>query len=194
MEPTELATAALLDDPMFVFIQPDPAARRRLLDWYVPRVIRRTEQRGRVDVIPGQAVAIWIPPGSKLKPPLLSPLDLVVVPFRVGFGATQRAMEFAAAVGDAWRGVGRDAWQLVQVSVAPGRRSLGLGGQVLAPALAVADAAGQRCHIATYAERTLPFLQSQGFEVDRHLRVEGLPQFWTLVRQPATDDREPDAP
>jgi GNAT superfamily N-acetyltransferase len=184
MDLAELAVSVLMDDPMFVFIQPDTSARRRLLDWYVPRVIRRTEQRGRVDTIPGQAVAIWIPPGSTLRPPLLSRADLLVVPFRVGFGATQRAMEFAAAVGDAWRGVGGDAWQLVQVSVAPGRRSLGLGAQVLAPALALADAAGQRCHIATYAEATLPFLQSQGFEVHRHLRIEGLPQFWTMVREP----------
>ena len=185
MDAAELVASALFADPMFVFIEPDPARRRRLLGWYIPGVVKLAEKRGRIDVIRGQAVAIWIPPGSTLKPPLIARSTLLTVPFRIGLSATQRAMEFAAAVDEAWRGVGPQAWQLVQVSVAPGQRSLGLGAEVLAPVLTEADAAQQTCHVATYAEATLPFLQSQGFEVINHLRVEGLPQFWTLVRQPA---------
>ena len=187
MEPAELIAAALYDDPMFGFIQPDDLRRRKLLAWYVPRVVRRTEAKGRLDVVPDCAAAIWIPPTSTLRPPLISWTSLLVAPGRLGLAALQRAMEFAAAVDEASRDQAPGSWRLMHVAVAPSVRSRGHAAEVLAGTLAEADAGGLRCFVAATSEPAVAFLSTQGFEVAHHLRVEGLPQFWTMMREPRTD-------
>ncbi len=184
MEPAELVAATLYDDPMFVFIQPDDVRRRALLAWYVPHVIRRVEAKGRVDVVPDRAAAIWIPPTSKLRPPFVSWTSLMVAPVRLGIIALQRAMEFAAAVDEASRDQAPGSWRLMHVAVARSVRSRGYAAEVLAGTLAEADAGGHRSFVAATSEPATAFLGTQGFEVVRHLRVEGLPQFWTMVREP----------
>jgi GNAT superfamily N-acetyltransferase len=184
VETEDLVRRTLQDDPMFVFIQPDDARRRRLLGWYVPALLKLLRAKGRVDVAPGPAAALWVPPAAKVRPPLISRVDLVTAPFRLGLSATQRAMEFAAAVDEASRGSAADAWLLVHVSVEPDRRARGLAAGVMKRTLDEADAADQRAFVAATSEPAVGFLTTQGFEVEHHLRVEGLPQFWTMVRSP----------
>ena len=102
----------------------------------------------------------------------------------MGFSALQRAMEFAAAVDDVARERKLDAWQLIHVAVDPARRTRGHAAEVLARTLDEADATRHRSFVAATSEPAVKFLATQGFEVDHHLRVEGLPQFWTMVREP----------
>lgn len=184
METGELIQTTLHADPMFMFIQPDDSRRRTLLEWYVPRAIRRVQALGRLDVVPELAAAIWIPPDSKLRPPLLSPASLVSAPVRVGISAVQRAMEFAAAIDDASRDQAPGSWRLIHVAVDPSTRARGHAATVLGEVFGDADGAGQRCFVAATSEAAVAFLASQGFDVAHHLRVEGLPQFWTMLREP----------
>jgi GNAT superfamily N-acetyltransferase len=184
VDSVELVGAGLFHDPMFVFIQPDDARRRRSLRWYVPNCLRMLRSRGRVDEIPERAVALWIPPDSKVRPPLMTPGQLMAAPFRLGPAAMQRAMEFAAALDESWRDSARGAWRLLHVAVDPGTRRQGHAAAVLAPTLGEADATGTRCYVAAMSEAVLPFFATEGFEVEHHLRIEGLPQFWTMVRDP----------
>lgn len=171
---------------MFEFIQPDDLRRRKLLAWYVPLALRRVETKARLDVVPDCAVAIWIPPTSALRPPLISWISLLTAPARLGLAALQRAMEFSAALEEAIRDQAPGAWRLIHVGVAPGARTRGYAAAALARTLAEADSSGHRCFVAATSEPAAAFLGTQGFEVAHHLQVEGLPQFWTMVREPRT--------
>jgi ribosomal protein S18 acetylase RimI-like enzyme len=184
MDPTELLRTALFDDPMFAFIQPDEVRRRKALEWYVPPFLRRLREGGRVDEVAGSAVALWVPPGSPLKPPLLPRSQVLTAPFRLGFTATQRMMEFAAAMDEAMREHRAHAWQLVYVAVDPSQQRRGLGASVLTEGLRQADAENRPCSFVVTADTWVPYFGELGFELEHHLRVEGLPQFWTLRRDP----------
>jgi hypothetical protein len=186
MDPVDLIRATLFDEPMFVFIQPNDLHRRRLLHWYVPSMLRLLERKGRLDVVPDRAAALWIPPDSRLRPPLVPRAQLLTAPFRMGFAAMQRAMEFAAAVDEVGRDQRQDAWQLIHVGVDPMHREQGHAAAALARTLAEADATGRRCFVVATSEFAVRFFVALRFDVDHHRRVVGLPQFWTMVRQPGS--------
>jgi ribosomal protein S18 acetylase RimI-like enzyme len=188
MDSVEMVVHGFFGDPMFVFIQPDDHRRQALLEWYVPALLGLLEKRGRLDVVPERAAALWIPPDSKLKPPVVPRRKLLSAPFRIGPTAMQRSMEFAAAVDDASRVEAQGAWRLIHVAVDPAHRDQGHAAAVLSRTLDEAAATGRRCFVAATSEFAVKFFLSQGFEVGRHLRVEGLPQFWTMIREPRTPE------
>ncbi len=50
MSAAEVLAAAFFDDPMFVFIEPDNARRRRMLPWFFGAAARLGRRFGRIDL------------------------------------------------------------------------------------------------------------------------------------------------
>ena len=77
-------------------------------------------------------------------------------------------------------------WYLWGLGVEPSQQNKGIGGRLLQPVLAKADAAGQSCYPETQNESNLPFYRRHGFEVVSGEAVpKGDLKVWTMVRKPS---------
>jgi ribosomal protein S18 acetylase RimI-like enzyme len=186
----ETLVQAFRDDPMWVFIAPDEAERRRALRPVWDAVIRDALLFGEVWTVPGiTGVASWISPG-RLRSTFWRTL-------RTGF-AVPRAMRYlrgeARRRADAVWGH-EDAlheqampgphWYLELLGVAPESQGQGIGSILLAPVLERADAAGLPCYLETERERNVAFYRKQGFEVLTAGPVPGHGlMVWTMARGP----------
>jgi GNAT superfamily N-acetyltransferase len=185
----EMLGRAFFDNPMSVYLLPAAATRSRPLTWMFDRTARYGHLFGEVYTTTGSVdgAAIWLPPGS---PPISG--ERVI---QAGMGPMSEEMGPDAfgrlmAVKRTWDGLRkRDApephWYLWVLGVDPPRQGQGVGGALLQPVLARADAEGLPCYLETDKGRNVPFYQKHGFEV----LVEGdLPDgglhYWTLKRPP----------
>ena len=187
----DVLARAFHDDPMFVFIEPDKERRRRVLPWFFSAAARLGRRYGRCDPVPG-AAAIWLAPGrTALGPAAFVRSGLVLAPLRFGPAAFRRFVRLTSAFEKAGAAVHGDApfWHLFILGVDPPVQGTGLGGRLIAPVLAEADAAGHPCYLETLAERNLAFYRRYGFEVAAHHREPGLPPFWTMWREPVAGPR-----
>jgi GNAT superfamily N-acetyltransferase len=77
-------------------------------------------------------------------------------------------------------------WYLLLLGVEPDRQGQGVGGALLSPTLARADAEGCPCYLETDSERNLRFYARHGFTVAREgvIGKDG-PRVWTLRRAPS---------
>ncbi len=113
----------------------------------------------------------------------------------VGAGIRDREMSEAArarfgAVMATWGELhGRDMpmphWYLMILGVDPPRHGQGVGGALLAPMLARADAEGLPCYLETAKNRNVRFYQKHGFRVlvEDTMSENGF-RFWTMRRDP----------
>jgi GNAT superfamily N-acetyltransferase len=76
-------------------------------------------------------------------------------------------------------------WYLMLLGVDPPRQGQGVGGALIAPVLAKADAANLPCYLETTKTRNVPFYRKHDFEV---VVEDDLPgggfHFWTMRRDP----------
>src|ERR1700694_809039 len=78
-------------------------------------------------------------------------------------------------------------WYLMFVGIEPGLQSQGLGSQLLAPALQLADEARKLCYLETPLRRTHVFYQRLGFDIaSESYPFAGAPPLWTMIRKPRT--------
>lgn len=82
-------------------------------------------------------------------------------------------------------------WYLEFVGIEAGRQGDGIGAQILAPVLLLADAAGETCYLETPFERTFPFYERLGFAHSAETRpFPGAPPVWTMLRSATSTPRE----
>jgi ribosomal protein S18 acetylase RimI-like enzyme len=98
-------------------------------------------------------------------------------------GARRRAMGLIGHMDEIHRRVMPEPhWYLWALGVAPTAQGHGIGGSLLGPVLARADAAGLPCYLETQTERNVAFYRKHGFEV---LTSEAVPghgvMLWTHV-------------
>ncbi|MDT7581732.1 MAG: hypothetical protein QOK35_2996, partial [Pseudonocardiales bacterium] len=168
------------------FIEPDAERRRRVLPWFFGAAVRLGRRNGRCDQVPG-AAAIWLSPGrTELGPAAFVRSGLVLAPLRFGPAAFRRFVTLTSAFEKAGAAVHGDApfWHLFILGVDPPEQGAGLGGRLIAPVLAEADAGGLPCYLETLAERNLSFYRRHGFALVSHRREPGLPPFWAMLRAP----------
>jgi ribosomal protein S18 acetylase RimI-like enzyme len=78
-------------------------------------------------------------------------------------------------------------WHLLQLAVDPSCQGRGIGGALMQPVLARADADGLPCYLDTFNERSITFYERHRFTVVTQVEVpDGGPRFWTMLRLPAT--------
>ena len=181
---------AFFDDPLSEYILPDESKRLAPLTWFMGRGARYGQLYGEVyttDQVEGAAV--WLPPGKTDMTPIgMARAGLLLAPLRMGVGAFGRfmsAMDHTEKVHK--RDMSQDQWYLLILGVDPPRQGQGLGGQLIGPVLARADADRLPCYLETSKERNVSFYRKHGFEVvvDDHL-PKGGPRFWTMRREPSS--------
>ena len=180
---------AFYDDSLMTYVLPDDAQRERVLPWFMGIAAKYGLMYGDVDTTVGkvEAAAIWLPPGDA--PPStfrMARAGMIWAPFKLGMGAMSRFMTVNNVVEELHkRDVPAQHWYLMVLGVDPPRQGQGVGGALIQPVLARADAQGLPCYLETMKERNVTFYRKHGF----HVLVEddipkGGPHFWTMLRDP----------
>jgi len=134
-----------------------------------------------------EGVAVWLRPGeTDLALWKMLATGVLSVPLQFGSAGLRR---FGKVVGYIDQLHHRDApgphWYLWILGVAPGRQGTGVGGRLIQPGLARADAAGLPCYLLTMTERNLIFYARHGFRVATAGQLpDGGPRVWGMLRDP----------
>lgn len=177
---------AFQDDPLMVFLEPDPERRARVLPGCLRGIQAYCLDHGRVTTTPDLAgVACWLPPGATdvttwrtLRTGLLAgSLPLGVGGLRRLFGIT------GAMTRGHHRVQSGPHWYLWLLGTEPDRTGQGVAGTVLAPTLAAADAVGLPCYLDTHLEGNLGFYARHGFSPVLDEVYAGV-RYWGLRRDP----------
>lgn len=174
------------DYPMMRHVFPDDARRARVLPGFLGSVVRYCLPHGKVLTTAGlDGVACWLPPGTSASDPWgMVRSGMILAPARIGplpfarFLGPERRMEAVRR-----RTIREPHWYLWAFGVEPGRQGGGIGGALLEPVLARADASGTPCYLETHTERNVRFYERHGFEVAEESEGRG-PKAWAMLRAP----------
>jgi ribosomal protein S18 acetylase RimI-like enzyme len=187
-EAGEIQARAFFDDPVFEFVFPDGNQRRERLPWLMHIGLAYGARFGHVETTAGSMLghAVWVPPGDgHVTPEKLAEVGFVEPELRLGneglsrFGAFMTQIEAAHE-----RLVPEPHWYLMILGVDPPHQGRGVGGTLIRPILARADAEGVRCYLETAKERNLAFYRRHGFEVAAEDDVPDGPHVWMMTREP----------
>jgi len=180
---------AFFPDPLFTHVLPDEPHRAAALPAIMQMLVTYCQRYGECYTTAGavQAAAAWSAPGSAATEERM---------MAAGFGAAAAAMGEAAtgrllAVVEHFEALrARDVpdphWYLMVVGVEPTLQGQGVGGRLLQPVLARADAAGLACYLETATLRDVEFYTRHGFQVLAEDDVPGVGEhYWTMRRAPA---------
>lgn len=170
-DPASLSAAdALLTDPFYQAISAshaaDPARRRVVLGEYFAYSIAEGERYGRVvrPSDPAEGVAVWLLPQSADVDAEATRVKLEALHRILGATGVATYREIVGTMSARSAPVVPDgAWYLSILAVAPARQGRGLGASLLAPTLALADAARVSCYLETFTPRTVAFYERLGF-------------------------------
>jgi ribosomal protein S18 acetylase RimI-like enzyme len=187
-EVDRILAAAFLDDPVFVWLTPDRAERRRLLpdmfDVFTEAFARHEATRlvtgGTSNGVAG--VAMWAPPG--VEP--VHPDDEERMSRRLADLAgvdLERLGICLEAFGEAHPE--EPAWFLQFVGVDPAHQSEGLGSRLLRDVLDLADRNGEAAYLEATSEANRRLYERHGFRWVADLRLPGGPTAYAMWRDPA---------
>jgi ribosomal protein S18 acetylase RimI-like enzyme len=184
---SKVMARAFHEDPMMTYIIPEPERRPGLLRWFMLTSFRYGLRYGEVyttDKLEG--ATIWLTPGNTTMTfGRMLRAGMMAFPFKMGLGAFNRFMKMVdyAEKGHKKMMPGPH-WYLLGIGVEPACQGQGIGGFLMQPVLARADAERLPCYLETMNEANLPFYQKYGFKVALAGHVqEGLP-LWAMVREP----------
>lgn len=180
---------AFFDDPLAVYMLPDPDERRRLLPWHFATLARYGALFGEAYTTGSGAggAAVWLPPGdAEMTPQRIAAAGMDQAPVVLGADAWERfmgVMEFLEGLHAA--DMPGDHWYLAVIGVEPEAAGAGLGSALLRPVLEAADEQGLPCYLETAEADNEVFYAKHGFAVVRHgiEPASGL-EYWTFRREP----------
>ncbi len=183
-----LLARAFHDDPLMTYSIPDAAERVRLLPEVYARIIRFGTLAGEVHTTANfEGVALWMPPGATWPREKIVASGMHEIAAVIGDAAYQR---YRDVVGCEWqarqRDMDNDCWYLFLLGVEPRLQRRGLGGALIGPVLARADAARVACYLETENERNVAFYKEQGFDlivIGEEADSTGV-RFWSFRRLP----------
>lgn len=185
----QVLARAFRNDPIARYLFPNDSRRAHLLPWYLGSAVHYCANYGEVYATEAlDGVAAWLPPGKTKVSNYWHMLrsGMLLAPLKVGPAAFSRLMALRAyteAAHGRWA-PGRH-WYLFVLGVEPSSQGQGIGGVLMEPVLARADAQRLPCYLETQYERNLPFYKRYGFEVAEEGSVpNGGPRIWAMIRQP----------
>lgn len=192
LDPADSARAAAVlgrafqDDPLMVYLEPDARRRARV----VPICMRGGQDYclayGRVTTTPDLAgVACWLPPGATdLTFRRMLRTGMVARSLPLGLGGLRRLQGMVGAADRCHhRAMPEPHWYLWMLGTEPDRVGRGVGGALLAPTLAEADAGGHPVYLETHLERNLAYYARHGFAPVAEETHAGV-RFWGMRRDP----------
>lgn len=188
-EAGEMLARAFFDDPSKVYLTPSERKRKRILPWLMRVSVLYGRRYGEVYTTPNSVggAAVWLPPGDEEMTPLrMLRAGMLPAPFKLGLRAFLRFLRATDHLDELHkRDVPDDHWYLILLGVDPERQGQGVGGSLIQPIIARADASGLPCYLETMKERNVTFYRKHGFEVlvEDDLPSGGL-HYWTMKRQP----------
>ena len=189
VESGQVLGRAFWDDPMTMYLMPDEKRRATGLPWFMTLATRYGHNFGEVHTTSGNVDgnAVWLPPGeTKIPATRMLMNGMLSAPFKMGLGATNRFMKIMNTFEHLHdRDVPEPHWYLMLLGVDPPRQGQGVGGALVQPILARADADKLPCYLETQKAKNVPFYQRHGFEVviEDDLPDGGL-HYWTMKRAP----------
>jgi ribosomal protein S18 acetylase RimI-like enzyme len=179
---------AFFDDPLTRWCVPDDGLRRRVLPWFFTKTTSIGMRWGEVHTTPDtvEGSAIWLPPGqTKVTLGQLWRVGLLLAPLKFGPSSFMRFMKIMNTFEHLHdRDMPGSHWYLFVLGVDPPRQGQGLGGALMGPVLARADAEGLPCYLETQKEINVPFYRKHGFEVVVEDDIANGPHYWTMKRPP----------
>ncbi len=184
----DVLASSFQQDPLMEFLYPDITRNAYSPARFYQATIRMGLQYGEVQTTPAMdGLAVWISPGNT----------------DFGFGQLIRTGFLSAVLFAGLRTMGRfikmanyaekankpilerPHWHLMMIGVEPSQQGRGLGGQLMRPMLARADAENMPCMLESGNERNLTFYERYGFDIAAHNVIpDGGPQYWLMVREP----------
>jgi GNAT superfamily N-acetyltransferase len=177
------------DDPMMTYILPNPATRAKPALWMFTAMAKYGDKFGEAYTTASsvEGDAIWMPPGqAKVSPWRMAQVGMLAAPLKFGMGAFRRFLTVVNHVEHLHeRDMAAPHWYLMVLGVDPPRQGQGVGGALIAPKLAQADAENLPCYLETMKSRNVTFYEKHGFEIVHEGDVpKGGPHFWTMKRMP----------
>ncbi|HUY79204.1 MAG TPA: GNAT family N-acetyltransferase [Ktedonobacterales bacterium] len=159
---------AFFDDPLFAYLLPNPAQRKRLLSRIHLIMVRYGLRYGAVYAPPErEGIACWLSPGNTT--PTFWRLLAVAwrtPPLALGVRGYRRYARLNAYLEQTHARVAPGAhWYLWALGVDPACQRQGLGSQLLQPILAQADRDRGPCYLETMQITNLAFYERHGFRV-----------------------------
>ena len=185
----EALAQAFAADPMWGYMVSDPEARPGTLRHMFDALIRFRQAYGAVYSTPEVAgVACWGAPGCgyTLWRVLRTGLALPRAFLALGREGRWRALALMRHVDQAHKQLMPEPhWYLEALGVVPACQGQGIGGALLQPILARADAERLPCYLEAVTERNAAFYLRRGFRI---LREQALPEggltMWYMSRNP----------
>ncbi len=172
-------------DPAWQWVLPDAEQRKSVLSWLFLKGLEVSTSD--IWTTEGEVlgVARWIPPG---RPP--APFNAMVgatlgLPLRFR-GSMRRFFSYGRSIGALRKRTQPEgSWYLDGIGVDPDQQGRGVGGSLMQPGLAAADASHASVFLLTNEPRNLPFYERFGFRIDAEEETpQGGPTSWAMTRPP----------
>jgi GNAT superfamily N-acetyltransferase len=160
-----ILTAAFHDDPLQMYVFPDPAERTQRSPAQFSALVRYGSLFGEVCAAAGMiGVSAWVPPGVTSTAEQASQSGYQQLPRLMGNEAFRRLGMVLDYLSDAHRaGLPGEHWYLAIVGVLPEHQSRGYGEALLTPIIHRADAAGVPICLDSAQPRVASFYAKLGF-------------------------------
>jgi GNAT superfamily N-acetyltransferase len=176
---------AFYDDPLSVYLLPNEEGRADKLEWFFGAGAKYGHMYGEVHTTPEtfDGAACWLPPGeADMGIVRMARAGMLMAPFKLGFSAMGRFFKIMGKMEELHkRDMPMPHWYLMILGVDTVKQGKGIGGSLVAPMLARADAEKLPCYLETMKEINVAFYTKHGFEVIVEDDFDGL-HYWTMKR------------
>lgn len=183
---------SFFDYPIWPWMLPDEAERRRAMSWFMRLCVRdaAADGHGYLAATEGvvQGVAIWEPQtgeAATVESSAREPSDWDELPSRMGAAAMDRMNAMVETQRPIRERTMADApfWYLPWLGVDPDVQRSGVGGALLRHTLSRLDGDGIATCLETEKEANVAYYEQHGFRVVAHGDLPlGGPHFWTMRR------------
>jgi GNAT superfamily N-acetyltransferase len=177
---------AFFNYDLMVYTSADPRRRRSGVACLYGAILWDALRYGEVYVTHQRTgVACWLPPARAYSTFWRQArAGMLQLPFRFGVGAFRRLLPYDTVAQQLHhRHASMPHWYLAAIGVEPEHQGRGIGGALMQPILARADAERLACYLETHLEQNVRLYQRHGFAVVERADVPGHPlPVWAMLR------------